>query len=286
MEILKQKSNVIEKCYKMQSWNQLGELLKEVQHALTDLSYLPVEDNMHEKIVLPVDALLHARSILEIGVQYSVAKEDIKSFKNYLAMLKMYYNDYADLLPQSDKKYEIIGLNLMHLLSINEIMHFHTELELLDSKIILENPFVSFAVKLEQDIMVGNYKKAMEVPLPCPSFKIFTDFLLVTIREEIAKGMPFAYDEITVKGCKKMLNFESTKEGNDKGSLLASELTGTNVTKGWKVVPKWGPMHNIDWIQFQDKVSDEKPPGKTMNDSCIELAKMAINYAKEYEQIV
>lgn len=275
MEILKQKCNTIEKCFKMQNWNQLGQLLKDVKLTLTELSLVPLDDNV------PLDAAVYARSILEIGVQCSVFLEDITSFESYIAMLKVYYNDFGDQLPHSTKMYEIVGLNLMHLLSKNEIMQFHTELELLDSKIILEDPFVSFAVKLEQDIMAGNYKKAMEGTLPSPTFKLFTDLLLVTIREEIAKGMPIAYDEISVEGCKKMLNFELTDEGEDKGGLLANELT-----KDWKVVPKWGPMHNINFIQFQNKASEEKSQGKNVNDSCIELAKMAISYAKEYEQIV
>merc|ERR1719273_230895 len=231
--------------------------------------------------MLPGDEAQITRSILEIGVQYSVEVGDIASFKNYITMLKSYYYDFGDMLPESYKMYEMLGLNLMQLLSKNEIMNFHTELELLDSKVILENPFVSFAVKLEQDIMAGNYKKAMEVQLPSSSFKLFTNVLLATIREEIAKGMPIAYDEISVEGCKKLLNFESTNEGKSKGEALAVELSNN-----WKVVPRWGPMHNIDMIQFQDKASDEKSQGKNVNDSCIELAKMAIEYAKEYEQIV
>jgi len=271
---LKQEYNKIEKCFKTQKWNQLEQLLNDVKLTIGRLSFFQVNKDTAE-------AALHARNILEIGVQGSLALGNIAAFKSYFAMLKPYYYDFGDELPKSQKMYEMIGLNLMHLLSKNEIMNFHTELELLDSNVMLTNPFVSFAVKLEQDIMAGNYKKAMEVNLPCPSFKIFTDILQVTIREEIANGMPKAYDEISVVGCKNMLNFESTNEGMSKADVLAAELTNK-----YKVVPKWGPYHNIDTIQFQTQDSEEKSEGKNVNESCIELAKMAINYAKEFEQIV
>jgi hypothetical protein len=269
---LKQEYNKIEKCFKTQKWNQLEQLLNDVK--LT-IAKLPVDN-------VPAESALAARNILEIAVQGSLALGNIAAFKSYFAMLKPFYYDFGDEVPKSQKMYEMIGLNLMHLLSTNEIMNFHTELELLDSNVMLTNPFVSFAVKLEQDIMAGNYKKAMEVNLPCPSFKIFTDILQVTIREEIAKGMPKAYDEISIDGCKKMLNFESTNEGKAKADVLVGELANK-----YEVVPRWGPnQERITAIQFQTQDSEGKSEGKNVNESCIELAKMAINYAKEFEQIV
>ena len=74
-------------------------------------------------------------------------------------MLKTYYLDYAEKLEESPKKYELLGLNLLRLLSQNETAKFHTELELLDPSTFLENPYISCPVKLEQDIMEGSYKK-------------------------------------------------------------------------------------------------------------------------------
>ena len=103
--------------------------------------------------------LFIAREILEIGVEYSVAREDVGAFERYMAMLKTYYMDYADKLEESPKKYELLGLNLLRLLSQNETAKFHTELELLDSSTIQENPYISCPVKLEQDIMEGSYRK-------------------------------------------------------------------------------------------------------------------------------
>ena len=96
---------------------------------------------------------------MEIGAEYSVAVEDVDAFERYMAMLKTYYMDYADKLEESPKKFELLGLNLLRLLSQNETAKFHTELELLDPSIIQENPYISCPVKLEQDIMEGSYKK-------------------------------------------------------------------------------------------------------------------------------
>ena len=88
-----------------------------------------------------------------------MAVEDVDAFERYMAMLKTYYMDYADKLEESPKKFELLGLNLLRLLSQNETAKFHTELELLDPSIIQENPYISCPVKLEQDIMEGSYKK-------------------------------------------------------------------------------------------------------------------------------
>jgi len=269
METLNRECDAIKKSFQKNHWHEVGRLLDEMKLKLTEISFMPLDDTASVK------ELVFARTILEMGVEYSVAIEDVQSFKSYMMMLKAYYFDFEEMkLPESAKKYEMIGLNLMQLLSKNEAMSFHTELELLDSRIILEDPYVSFAVRLEQDIMAGNYKKAMEVKLPSASYKLFTDILLVTIREEIANGMEVAYDEISVDGCKALLNFESTSAGKSKGELFAKERTDN-----WRVDSK-------NMIQFKDTTTTDKPLGKDMDEASKELAKMAIRYAKETEQIV
>lgn len=269
MEILNKECDAIKRSFQKKNWTEVGKLLDEMKLKLTEISFMPLDDTPSVK------ELVFARTILEIGVEYSVAIEDVQAFKNYMMMLKAYYFDFEEMkLPESAKKYEMIGLNLMQKLSKNEAMSFHTELELLDSRIILEDPYVSFAVKLEQDIMAGNYKKAMEVKLPSKSYKFFTDILLVTIREEIANGMEVAYGEISVDGCKKLLNFEATSTGKSEGESFAKERMGN-----WRV-------ENKNMIQFKDTTTPDKPLGKDMDEASKDLAKMAIRYAKEIEQIV
>jgi len=65
---------------------------------------------------------LVVREILEIGAQYSVEKKDVEAFERYMAYLKTYYMDYAKDLPESAKMYELLGLNLLRLLSQNRLV--------------------------------------------------------------------------------------------------------------------------------------------------------------------
>ena len=66
--------------------------------------------------------LLVVREILEIGAQYSVEIKDVEAFERYMAYLKTYYMDYAKDLPESARMYELLGLNLLRLLSQNRLV--------------------------------------------------------------------------------------------------------------------------------------------------------------------
>ena len=103
--------------------------------------------------------LLVVREILEIGAQVSVELRDVEGFERFMAYLKTYYMDYAKDLPESAKMYELLGLNLLRLLSQNRLVEFHTELELLPASVLRENPYIAKSVKLEQFIMEGSYNK-------------------------------------------------------------------------------------------------------------------------------
>ncbi len=102
-----------------------------------------------------------ARDILEIGANYSIAAKDVESFERYMAQLKTYYNDFSELLPESAYKYELLGLNLLCLLSKNKIADFHTELEQLPEDTLQNNPYIRSPVSLEQFIMEGSYNKVL-----------------------------------------------------------------------------------------------------------------------------
>ncbi len=130
-----------------------------------------------------------AREVYEIGAQYSVATKDVPSFERYMSILKTNYTDQADILPESSRMYELLGLNLLCLLSQNRLGDFHTELELLPDDQLLENPYVRNPVQLEQFIMEGKYNKVIDLKhsVPADSYKFFIDVLLTTIRDEIGK---------------------------------------------------------------------------------------------------
>jgi hypothetical protein len=78
----------------------------------------------------------------------------------------------------------ILGLNLMRLLAQNRIAEFHTELELIDARLIHEDVFIRHAVALEQSLMEGSYNKvvANRGTVPAPEFLFFVDILIDTIR--------------------------------------------------------------------------------------------------------
>lgn len=60
---------------------------------------------------------------------------------------------------ESQNKYQILGLNLLFLLSQNRVAEFHTELELLPQEIIQSNEYIRHPLILEQHLMEGNYNK-------------------------------------------------------------------------------------------------------------------------------
>lgn len=60
---------------------------------------------------------------------------------------------------ESANKYQLLGLNLLFLLSQNRVSEFHTELELLPQEIIQSNEFIRHPLVLEQYLMEGSYYK-------------------------------------------------------------------------------------------------------------------------------
>jgi len=266
-EILKKKYEALKKSWASGKLDEVGTQLDSLKLALTEIAFLPTDEGEE------ADAkdLFIAREILEIGVEYSVAREDVDAFERYMAMLKTYYMDYSDKLEESPKKYELLGLNLLRLLSLNETAKFHTELELLDPSTIQENPYISCPVKLEQDIMEGSYKKVIDFTynVPAKTYNFFMSILLITIRDEIAKSMEAAYEEMSAKECEKMLNLKKPDEAKQYFAK-----------KGWLVDSR-------KMICFQNMTSIEKKlQDQDMDAPAKELAQMSIRYAREMEQIV
>ena len=62
-------------------------------------------------------------------------------------------------LPESQFKYQLLGLNLLCLLSQNRVSEFHTELERLPADKIQNSVYIKHPVSLEQYIMEGSYNK-------------------------------------------------------------------------------------------------------------------------------
>jgi 26S proteasome regulatory subunit N12 len=210
--------------------------------------------------------LIIARDVLEIGAEYSVAIKNIESFERYISQLKCYYYDYKNMIPESQNKYKLLGLNLLFLLSQNRVAEFHTELELLPSEIIQSNKFVQFPLSLEQCLMEGRYNKLFKAKgdAPAECYNFFVDILLDTVRNEIGACLERAYEKISVKEAGKRLNLSS----EDQVVKFADKKKWKRSTDGF--------YHFID--QSLPKTKEAIPSE--------ELAEMAIGYARELEMIV
>jgi 26S proteasome regulatory subunit N12 len=183
-----------------------------------------------------------------------------------MAQLKCYYFDYKSSLPESVYKYQLLGLNLLFLLSQNRVAEFHTELELLPVDYIRSNIYVRHPLSLEQCLMEGSYNKIFLAKgnVPSASYNFFIDILLNTVRDEIGACMESAFDKISIKDAARMLNLSTEQE----------TMQFCNKKK-WTVA-KDGYFHF--GVPNEKKVEEPIPS--------TELVTLAIDYARELEMIV
>lgn len=99
---------------------KIDNLLESLKLTLSQISF--------QQSDLSANQLIHCRDVLEIGAFFSIETQKIDSFERYFSQLKVYYFDYKDIpgLPESANKYQLIGLNLLRLLSQNRLAEFHT----------------------------------------------------------------------------------------------------------------------------------------------------------------
>lgn len=183
-----------------------------------------------------------------------------------MAQLKNYYFDFKSNLQESSYKYQLLGLNLLFLLSQNRVAEFHTELELLPVEIIQTNIYIRHPLSLEQYLMEGSYNKIFLAKgnVPAASYNFFIDILLNTVRDEIGACMENAFDKISVKDAARMLNLTSEKE-----------VMQFCTRKNW-TLSKDGYFH---FSAPSEKKVEEPIPSS-------ELVTLAIDYARELEMIV
>jgi len=237
-----------------------GQQLKELQLNLTALSFLPSQGGDATMQELTV-----CRNTLEIGAQYCVEKKDIPGFEKYMAQLQTYYLDYSEKeLPESQFKYQLLGLNLLCLLSQNRVSEFHTELERLPADKIQNSVYIKHPVSLEQYIMEGSYNKVLLAKgnVPAENFTFFIDILLGTIRDEIASCLEKAYSSISCGEAARMLN------------LREGELAEYGRGRGW--------VSQAGRFLYRGRDKDQE----VLQVPSYELANLAIGYAREMEQIV
>jgi len=239
--------------------NKCGGYLSTLKVSLTQLSFLPTSNTSAS-----TPELILARDILELGAQWSILKKDIPSFERYMAQLKCYYFDFSGSLAESPFTYQLLGLNLLCLLSQNRVAEFHTELELLPPKEIHNNIYIKHPIALEQYLMEGSYNKVFlaRFNVPAESYLFFIDILLDTIRTQIASCISASYVSVTVAEATKLLFYES----QSKTRQFAEKI-------GWKGDGK------VYRFSKTDKGDDRCVPIGTVTQHLLE-------YAKELEMIV
>ncbi|CAH0755346.1 unnamed protein product [Diatraea saccharalis] len=233
------------------------------QIALTQFSFLPSNNAAANQ-----KELILARDVLEIGAQWAVATKDVKAFERYISQLKCYYFDYKDHLPESSFMYQLLGLNLLFLLSQNRVAEFHTELERLPVDIIRADPYVRHPIALEQYLMEGSYNKIFLAKgnVPAVSYTLFMDTLLDTVRGEIAACIEKAYLSIPCSEAARRLNLQSQQ-----------------------AVLEYGKKRN--WTLGNDNCYHFNAAEETSASNCgilpsSELAEQTIEYARHLEMIV
>jgi len=236
---------------------QLGDL----KVILTEITLLPTnqsEQNEQEFVL--------TRDVLEIGAHLSILKKDIPSFSRYMAQLKPYYLDYGLKSGASPYKQQLLGLNLLCLLSQNRVAEFHTELERLSIHDILNSVYIQHPICIEQYLMEGNYNKLFLAKgnVPAKNYSFFMNILLDTIRDEIADCMETSYTSIAVDECKRMLYFESSSS-----------------FKRYVVKRNWNQDQSS--ITFLPPKSPEEGAAQLAS---VELAQQMLGYARELEMII
>jgi len=246
---------------KPQNFDICLSLLSKLKLVLAEMNYIPSHGTNIDSKELHL-----ARDVLEIGAQCSIAVCDIPAFERYISQLKTFYFDFQTLISESPYKYQIIGLNLLCLLARNRLAEFHTELELLNPKIIQSNIYIRHPVSLEQYLMEGSYNKVFlsKGNVPSPSYNFFMDILLRTIREEIASCMEAAYKRILFSEAGSMLCFKTQEELVD----FIKER-------------KW-VLSSDKYFYFQQKSADLENQSIPAQDLVMQMC----DYAKELEIIV
>jgi 26S proteasome regulatory subunit N12 len=206
--------------------------------------------------------LLLARETLELATMVSVQDKDVAAFERHIAQLKPYYSDYGSMMPASDRRLPMLGLNLLFLLAHNRIADFHTELELIPNS-EQSDVYIQYPVELEQHLMEGSYNKVLTArdASPSPNYLFFMDILVDTVREKISDCSEKAYDKFPLKEGKSLLMLKSDKEVKQHCE-----------TREWTV--------NNGTIDFN------QDGGENLNIPALRLIQESLSYATELERIV
>jgi len=203
-----------------------------------------------------------SREVLEYGTLIHLQSGDDRAFETYINSLKPYYFDFDKSLPESQRKYPLLGVYLLFLLVENRIGEFHTELELIPD---LTSRYISFVIELEQDKMEGRYNKICNATSSAPdsSYVQLTERLRNTVRHDILSSIQCSYNVLKVSDAQKLLLFQDSEE---------FKLFIMNETV-------WVVKNDVIYIKNQDDSKLHEFDKK-------ELINQTLNYAQELERII
>ena len=159
---------------------QLGdkkETIKERDNLITQMRIdLTFFEQLPPSSPIDMRECILAREIYEYATFLSVEKEDIEGFERNFTVVKTYYDEFGSILPASQKKYAILGLYLLYLLSYNKIAEYHTEIELIPIE-ELSNVYIKVPISLEQYFVEGSYNKILSQKqnVPLEAYQFFID---------------------------------------------------------------------------------------------------------------
>mmetsp|Transcript_34729 Transcript_34729/g.97929 ORF Transcript_34729/g.97929 Transcript_34729/m.97929 type:complete len:266 (-) Transcript_34729:50-847(-) len=206
---------------------------------------------------------LTCRHILELAALFSVRTNDMKSFERNVIQVKTYYRSG---IPESDLKYKILGLYLLHLLASHRHAEFLTELELIPYKVRQTDENVKRVVELENWLVVGRYSRVFAAIQSSPSNDVFAhplESLLALTRQEMARCLSKAYDRLPSAKAQEMLHFKDAAEWQE----FVNEQ------------PKW-TVEDGDLVFAGDQETNKAEV------PAMKLISRSVQYAKELERIV
>ena len=186
---------------------QREQLITQMRIDLTFFENLPPSLNVDMK-----ECAL-AREVYEYSTFLAVEKEDIEAFERNFTIVKTYYDEFEKILPPSQKKYSILGLYLLYLLSFNKISEYHTEIELIPFQ-ELNNVYIKVPISLESHFVEGSYNKILisKQNVPMKAYQFFIDKFVDAIRYEVARSAERAYESLGIKDMGNMFMIKNNDE--------------------------------------------------------------------------
>lgn len=152
------------------------------------------------------------RKILEADAIISIRSRRLPQFENAINQLKCIY--FSDLnLPPSEDMPLLMSIHLVYLLSINKLVDFNLEFQLVH-RLVPNNEYVEYAAELHKSVSDNSFSKlfTLENMPPSPLFSHFTTDLLAGARNNHADSIERAYTNLTIIELASILHFNTLAE--------------------------------------------------------------------------